>query len=128
MPSNRPRIVAILKDGPLHRQRVPIVAGQRQYIAAQPGHPGVWFTYLLYAMADGRVFGLAEGLIIGVISTAWTIKEIRKAPDGMLWKATRDTHKKAMDEKGGLLLYSCITDNKEQHMETVHTYYTVEAI
>ncbi len=129
--SNSPRVVAILKNGPLHKQRVQIRPGQRQYLAARPGHPGEFATYFLYGMADGRVFGLVEGLILGAISTVWTVEEIKDAPDEMLWKATRQTHREAMDRKGGLLLYSCIvdsTDRAEHPVETVHTYYTMEGV
>ena len=127
MPSN-PRVVAIMRDGPLHRKRVSIAPGQRVYLAARPGRPGSWYAYLLYAMADGRVFGLAEGLIIKAISSMWTQTEMAHAAEGVLWKATQETHRRVMVEDGGLWLYYCVTSQEDQDMETAHTYYTVRGV
>lgn len=120
------KIVAILKNGPLHKQRVRIRPGQRQYLALRPGHPGEFATYFLYGMADGRVFGLIEGLILKAISTTWTMVEMAQAKEGVLQKATRQTHRDTMDRDGGLLLYFCVTSREDT--ETMHMYYTVGAV
>ena len=86
------KIVAILKNGPLHKQRVRIRPGQRQYLALRPGHPGEFVTYFLYGMADGLVFGLFEGLILKAISRTWPRGGLYNAADGVVWNRAKQSH------------------------------------
>ncbi len=124
-PTPTPTRMALLKDGPLHGKRVPVAPEQQVYLAASPGQPGVWFTYMIYGMADGRVLGVPGGIIVKQTTSRWTKEAQGQTPSPE--QVARSKHMRQMDADGGKLLYFCIAPGRGSSVD-YHTYYTVEGV